>query len=190
MQLALLSSAALYILATTSSCRLSKREKKRREARVEESEQREREDDLNSPKRADETTPLVPRRVAASRRPLTFPILSPTGPARNSSARFPSPAFLPLSFATFRSILPVLEPRAGNSCSNGFVAAIPTVLSRCSSCAFDDDSTFSGFSRLFACLSRYGRLESSFISIASPNDPPISTIVMTLLEKRLNGLWV
>lgn len=109
-----------------------------------------------------------------SPRPLTFPILSPTGPTRNS-ALFLAVSFCPFLSPLRRALLLVLERRAGNSCSNGFVAATydPVALFFLRFRRRLHFLRFYPLRWIFAtsCLSR-GRLESSFISVASPNDSP------------------
>lgn len=109
-----------------------------------------------------------------SPRPLTFPILSPTGPARNSTLSLAA-SFCPFLSPLRRSLLLVLERRAGNSCSNGFVAATydPVALFFLRFRRRLHFLRFYPLRRVFAtsCLSR-GRLESSFIPVASPNDSP------------------
>lgn len=138
---------------------------------------------------------LTPSFQDESRRPLTFPILSPTGPARNSAL------FLAASFSFFFFFCPFLSPRSLPPTrfrtsswklvfQRGFVAAAYGPLRRCSS--HDDDFTFSasifsaGFSRLLVRLAA----DWNLLSFQSPPRTIHRTIVMTLLEKRLNGLWL
>jgi hypothetical protein len=123
--------------------------------------------DLNSPKRAKRNYFFL--KTSRARRPLTFPILSLAGHAHKSTL---SPSFcLFLSSHRFHPV--VLEHRAGNSCSISFV---PTT--------YDSLAiVFLRFRRRLYFLRFYsrppgsrdfllprGKLESSFISVATSGD--------------------
>lgn len=143
-------------------------------------------DDLNSPKRAERNYPS-PRRVASS---LNFSH-SFAGRTCSQFCAFPRRLFLPLSFATS---LPPTRFRTSSwklvfqrLCSRYLRSSRVALLALSTTPLSPLLSSPSGFRDFFlVCLAA----DWNLLSFQSPSRTIRCTIIMTLLEKRLNGLWL